>query len=124
MAEFDRLAAVQSAPVEQVKVDGGSTEVATKNSDEVNLDLDVVRGVAPQAHIIDYEAPLTSIRSFSTGVSDAIDRVVQDGRADIVSMSWGLCDVARLADGTPWLSAGDRLRATRHLLAAHALSGE
>ena len=120
VAEFDRLAAVQSAPVEQVKVDGGSTEVATKNSDEVNLDLDVVRGVAPQGHIIDYEAPLTSIRSFSTGVSDAIDRVVQDGRADIVSMSWGLCDVARLADGTPWLSAGDRLRATRAFQAAVA----
>src|SRR5207244_46409 len=99
---------------------GGSTETTSANSGEVNLDLDVVRGVAPQAHIINYEAPLSSIKSFTTGVSDVIDRIVQDGRANIVSMSWGLCDVARLADGTPWLTPGDRLRATRAYQAAVA----
>jgi subtilase family serine protease len=120
VAEFDRLAAVQSGPVEQVEVNGGSRETTTRNSGEVNLDIDVVRGMAPKAHIIDYEAPITSIKSFTTGVSDVIDRIVQDGRADIVSMSWGLCDVPRLADGTPWLSGGDRLRAASAYQAAVA----
>jgi subtilase family serine protease len=118
--EFDRLAGIQSGAVEQIKVNGGSTETTSANSGEVNLDIDVVRGVAPQAHIINYEAPISSIKSFTTGVSDVIDRIVQDGKADIVSMSWGLCDVAQLADGTPWLSKGDRLRATRAYQAAVA----
>jgi kumamolisin len=118
--EFDRLAGVESSPVERVRVNGGSTETTTPNSGEVNLDIDVVRGVAPKAHIVNYEAPLTSIRSFTTGVSDVIDRIVQDGRADIVTMSWGLCDVSRLADGTPWLSSGDRLRVSQSFQAAVA----
>jgi kumamolisin len=118
--EFDRLAGVQSSPVERVRVNGGSTETTTQNSGEVNLDIDVVRGLVPKAHIINYEAPLTSIRSFTTGVSDVIDRIVQDGRANIVSMSWGLCDVPQLADGTPWLSSGDRLRVSQSFQAAVA----
>jgi subtilase family serine protease len=118
--EFDALAGVSSSPVERVRVNGGSTETTTPNSGEVNLDIDVVRGIAPEAHIISYEAPLTSIRSFTTGVSDVIDRIVADGRADVVSMSWGLCDVPSLADGTPWLSAGDRLRLGQSLRAAVA----
>ncbi|MDP9342502.1 MAG: S53 family peptidase [Actinomycetota bacterium] len=107
-------------PPEHVPVDGGSTETTGQGSQEVNLDLDVVRGMAPQAQVLDYEAPLTSVHSFAQGTADVINRIVADGRAHIVSMSWGLCDVPRLADGTPWLSAGDRLAGERALQAAVA----
>jgi kumamolisin len=105
---------------EHVPVDGGSSETTGQGSQEVNLDIDVVLGVAPEAQVLDYEAPLTSVRSFAQGTADVINRIVADGRADIVSMSWGLCDVSRLADGTPWLSAGDRLAGERALQAAVA----
>jgi kumamolisin len=120
VAEFDRLAGVASGPIQRVKVNGGSRETTTPNSGEVNLDIDVVRGVAPKAQIINYEAPLTSIKSFTTGVTAVINRIVQDGRADIATMSWGLCDVQQLGDGTPWLTLADRAAASRAYEAAVA----
>jgi len=105
---------------EHLPVDGGSTETTGQGSQEVNLDIDVVRGVAPRAQVLNYEAPLSSVHSFAQGTADVINRIVADGRASIVTMSWGLCDVTRLADGTPWLSAGDRLAGERALQAAVA----
>jgi subtilase family serine protease len=121
--EFDRLAGVSSSPVQHIKVNGGSPETTTANSGEVNLDIDVVRGIAPKARILNYEVPLSSIKSFTSGVSAVINRIVQDAPStgvQIASMSWGLCDVPQLADGTPWLSAGDRAAASRAYQAAVA----
>ncbi len=118
--EFARRQGLPSQRPEHVPVDGGSAETTGGGSQEVNLDIDVVRGVAPEARVLDYEAPLTSVHSFAQGTADIINRVVADGRAGIVTMSWGLCDTPRLADGTPWLSAGDRLAGERALQAAVA----
>ena len=56
VAAYDRLAGTSGPPVEKIKVNGG---VATPGDgqDEVNLDIEVVRAVAPKAQILDYEAP-------------------------------------------------------------------
>jgi kumamolisin len=117
---FSDREGLPSGDPEHIPVDGGSRETTGQGSQEVNLDIDVVRGVAPKAQILDYEAPLSSVHSFAQGTADAINRIVADGRASIATMSWGLCDVPRLADGTPWLSAGDRLAGERALQAAVA----
>ena len=57
---------------------------------EVNLDIDVIRAVAPKAQILDYEAP-----NRGGAIANVIDRIVADGRADIASISWGSCELAR-----------------------------
>ena len=46
-----------------------------------------MRGIAPQATILDYEGPKTG-----AGIAALIARIVADGRADIVSVSWGGCE--------------------------------
>ena len=93
VAEFDRLAGTAGPPVQRVAVNGG---VATPGDDqvEVNLDIDIVRAIAPKAQIIDYEAP-----NKGGALAAIIDRVVQDGRADVASISWGSCEANRAPDG-------------------------
>jgi kumamolisin len=80
---FDQRMGIQGPAVQHVSVDGGTN---TRDL-EVNLDIEVIRGIAPAAQILDYEAPNT-LGAFA----DIINRIVADGRADIVSVSWGLCD--------------------------------
>jgi kumamolisin len=53
----------------------------------VALDVQVVRGIAPEAQIINYEGPKTG-----AGIAALMARIVADGRADIVSISWGGCE--------------------------------
>jgi kumamolisin len=53
-------------------------------------------------------------------MSDVIDRIVEDGKVDIVSISWGMCDVPKLTPSVPWISAADRLRSLRSFQAAQA----
>jgi kumamolisin len=56
---------------------------------EVNLDIDTIRSIAPKAQILDYEAPNGGV-----GYGDVLNAIVKDGKADIVSISWGNCDDA------------------------------
>ena len=46
--------------------------------------------MAPKAQILDYEAP-----NRGGAIANVIDRIVADGRADIASISWGSCELAR-----------------------------
>ncbi len=73
-------------PVELVRLPGAITEL-DEGSGEVALDIQVIRGIAPRAQIINYEGPNTS-----DGFAGIMARIVADGRAKIVSISWGLCE--------------------------------
>jgi hypothetical protein len=85
VAEYDRIAGVDGAPpVERVAV-LGPVELGA-GAREVSLDIQVVRAVAPEATIVDYEAPLGW-----AGFVAALKRINDDGRARIVSVSWGKC---------------------------------
>ena len=76
------------------------TEIG-EGTGEVALDFHVIRGIAPRAQIINYEGPNTC-----RWLRAPIARIVADGRAKIVSISWGLCE--------NWSSLdGDRRRAAR-----------
>jgi kumamolisin len=57
---------------------------------EVDLDLDVLTSIAPQAQILDYEAPNGGPVTWG----QIVDRIVADHQADIVSDSWGICEFA------------------------------
>ena len=76
-----------SGPEPQVvSVDGGTTD--TSGAGESNLDIDVIRSVAPQAQILFYEVPQSS-----SSYTDVINRIVADHSADIISSSWGQCEL-------------------------------
>lgn len=89
VARFDQMAGTSGPPVEKVPVDGGVARPGDGQG-EVNLDIDVIRAVAPKAQILDYEAP-----NKGGAIGAIIDRIVADGRADIASISWGSCELAR-----------------------------
>jgi kumamolisin len=81
---YDRFAGIEGPPVEHVPVQGGT--VLGEGAVEVNLDIDIIRGVAPKAQILNYE-----MRNGSR-LGAVVDQIVADGRVEIVSLSWGTCD--------------------------------
>jgi kumamolisin len=91
VATFDKLAGTSGPAVKRIAVNGG-VDSPGDGQDEVSLDIDVIRAVASKAQILDYEAP-----NEGGAIADVIDRIVKDGRADIVSISWGSCEADRSA---------------------------
>jgi subtilase family serine protease len=93
---FAQRAGVQSPQITIRPIDGGSKYTARVGSDpEVDLDLQVVLGVAPDANIIDYQGSDGSTSgqlSLGHSLADIYNRVEQDGQAKIVTTSYGLCE--------------------------------
>lgn len=56
---------------------------------EAELDIEVVAGMAPHANQIVYEGPNTT-----QGLNDTYNKIVTDNKAQVVSISWGLCESA------------------------------
>ncbi len=84
---FDQQAGITGAPdVKRVALEGAS-DTPGDGTGEVALDLEVIRGIAPKAQITDYEGPNTS-----AGLGQVIARIVADGKAKIISNSWGSCE--------------------------------
>ena len=82
VAAYDEHFGLSGPPVVHVKVDGGST----KTDLEANLDVEVIRAIAPAAQILNFEAPNGKV-----SIGDVIDAIVKDGRAKVISDSWGFC---------------------------------
>lgn len=73
-------------------VDGGSPAFDINNGDcdEVSLDVQQSGGSAPGATIMVYEAPDASI---APSFLDMYTAIVEDNKADVVSTSFGLCEL-------------------------------
>ncbi len=71
---------------EKVSVDGGAT-LDAQGSVEVELDMEVAFAIAAKAHQYVYEGPNTG-----QGINDIYSQIVNDNKAKIVSISWGLCE--------------------------------
>ncbi len=54
---------------------------------EVELDIEVLGGLAPHANQLVYEGPNTT-----QGLNDTYNQIVHDHKAQVVSISWGLCE--------------------------------
>ena len=97
---FDRAmrtaerAGAEPPPVRRVRLPGAVT-VPGDGSGEVNLDIDVVKTIAPAAEIINYEGP-------NGPFGPIIREIVSRQEVDIVSISWGLCE--RKMDATERIS--------------------
>jgi len=74
-----------------VAVDGGATDDAPSSVAEANLDLEVVHEIAPDAEMLDYNAPQATSSGADT-VGAVVDRITADGQARMVSDSWGSCE--------------------------------
>jgi kumamolisin len=81
-----RFGNADGLPVELIRLPGAPDEIGP-GTGEVALDIQVIRGIAPRAQILNYEGPNTS-----DGFQPILARIVADGRAQIVSISWGLCE--------------------------------
>ena len=60
---------------------------ATSNAIEVSLDVEMIDAIAPHANVLVYEGPNTL-----QGQNDTYARIVNDNKAQIVSISWGACE--------------------------------
>lgn len=83
---FDRQFGLSGPTVEQIRL-RGSAPSPGDGAAEVSLDIEVIRGIAPQATILSYEGPNTS-----DGLAAIVAKVVADGRTKILSDSWGKCE--------------------------------
>jgi kumamolisin len=97
-------ATVKTGCVQHVPVNGGTTD--TDAEDE--LDVETVHGMAPEATVLNYEVPIDFSgvstyhewsHAFSSAIVTGVNRVVSDGRATIMSISYGGADSSSLTSG-------------------------
>jgi kumamolisin len=79
----------QSVPIPH---DGPATDHSNVGEEETELDVELIHEVAPQATILDYNAPNVSPAGDDT-LGDMIDHLVAQGRVKIVSDSMGYCEL-------------------------------
>ncbi len=91
------LAAFQSCygidtPISFVPVDGGAG--SGEGSGEAALDIENVIGYAPRAHLLVYQGPNSNSGAPGSGPYDTFSAIVNQDRAQVVSVSWGECEAA------------------------------
>jgi subtilase family serine protease len=82
---FDQRYGLGGPAPQVISVDGGANSDA--GADEANLDIDVVKMIAPDAQIMFYEAP-----GSAASYPDIINRIVADHQVSIITSSWGSCE--------------------------------
>ncbi|MDH6114673.1 subtilase family serine protease [Kitasatospora sp. MAP12-15] len=89
LATYDQQYGLKGPAVSTVSLDGAHYDgpAWTSGEDEVEMDSEIIRGVAPQATQVVYEAP-----NSDQGEIDIYNRIVSDGRATVISNSWGECE--------------------------------
>ena len=91
------MSATSDPLVHDVLVDGGTSPGSASGADEPTLDIEEVRSLAPGADVDVYEGP-----NNVTGPIDTLQRIATDDTAQVVSISWGICEAfSDHADETP-----------------------
>ncbi len=85
LAVFDATFGIEGPAPERIPVSGGLEGAPASFGVEATLDTQVLRAVAPGAQLLVYGFPAT------TSFGAAMDAIVEDGRAQIVSVSFGKC---------------------------------
>ena len=94
---FESRTGATARQIQVKQVDGGSRYDPRQGSDiEVDLDMQVVLGILPEAQIIDYQGSDGSNGSaavaFGHSLANIYNQIEQDGLAHVVSTSYGLCE--------------------------------
>jgi len=86
VATYATCAGLPTPSIENVDVDGHLAPGTGEG--EATMDLELIAGLAPKAHIIDYQSDLNST-SFSQALIDVFNRVATDDRVQVLSVSYG-----------------------------------
>ncbi len=86
VAQYFANYGITTPNISNVLVDGFSG-TAGQGAIEVELDIEVIGAMAPRANQLVYEGPNTT-----QGLNDTYNQIVHDRKAQIVSISWGLCE--------------------------------
>jgi hypothetical protein len=89
------IAAYQScygtrASVSYVPVDGGAG--SGQGSGEAALDIENAIGLAPKANYLVYQGPNSNSSTPGSGPYDVFNAIITQGRAQVISVSWGGCE--------------------------------
>jgi kumamolisin len=86
ISQYDSSFGLSTTPPERVPVSDGSDTGASRNDGqgEIEMDIEIVRAIAPAAHLLVYEAPQGKAGSIAMW-----NQIVSDDRAQVVSTSWG-----------------------------------
>ncbi|MEV7774797.1 protease pro-enzyme activation domain-containing protein [Kitasatospora sp. NPDC086791] len=88
LTTYDSQFGLTGPAVSTVSVDGANYDSAPgQGQGEVELDSEIVRGAAPKATQLVYEAP-----NSDQGEIDMANKIVADNRASVISISWGSCE--------------------------------
>ncbi|WP_282202002.1 protease pro-enzyme activation domain-containing protein [Kitasatospora fiedleri] len=88
LATYDSQFGLSGPTVSTVSVDGANYDSKPGDGQgEVELDSEIVRGVAPKATQLVYEAP-----NSDQGEIDMAAKIVSDNRVSVISISWGSCE--------------------------------
>ncbi|HLJ33882.1 MAG TPA: S53 family peptidase [Ktedonobacteraceae bacterium] len=88
IAQYAKMYNLGNPNLSNVLVDG-FPGTAGQNAVEVELDIELMAAMAPHANQLVYEGPNTP-----QGMNDTYNKIVTDNRAQIVSISWGLCETS------------------------------
>jgi subtilase family serine protease len=88
---FDQQFNLPDITPRNVAVDGGASDDNPSSVAEANLDLEVAHEIAPDAELLDYNAPQATSSGADT-FGAVVDRITADGQARFVSDSWGSCE--------------------------------
>jgi kumamolisin len=86
VANYAACVGIAPPTIENIDVDGHLA--AGTGQGEAAMDLELIAGLAPKAHIIDYQADLNST-SFIQALIDVFNRVATDHRVQVLSVSYG-----------------------------------
>jgi kumamolisin len=87
LAVFDSAFDIAGPAPERIAIGDGVAQAPSGFATEASLDTQVVRAVAPEAQILVYGFENT------TSMASAVDTIVAAGRATIISLSYGKCDL-------------------------------
>jgi subtilase family serine protease len=79
-------------PVSSVSVDGGAGHGA--GGGEAALDIENTLGLAPGANVLVYRGPNSNSGAPGSGPYDIFSSIINQDRAQVVSVSWGECEAA------------------------------
>ncbi|MFJ4189882.1 protease pro-enzyme activation domain-containing protein [Kitasatospora sp. NPDC089509] len=88
LTTYDGQYGLTGPAVSTVSVDGANYDSAPGQGEgEVELDSEIVRGAAPKASQLLYEAP-----NSDQGEIDMANKIVADNKVSVISISWGTCE--------------------------------
>jgi subtilase family serine protease len=89
LATYEACYGLQTA-LSYVPVDGGAGSGA--GTGEAALDIENLIGLAPSANVIVYQGPNSNSGSPGSGPYDTFSAIINQDRAQVVSVSWGECE--------------------------------